>query len=89
MSSRKTFVEVFDLLLILHPLVLGTLGFWSEGNSSATPRDSSGPRTWMESWVVDLRHIAALAGGEISLSAGWYLRVGVLSGVLTRDRHPH
>ena len=67
MSSRKTFVEVFDLLLILHPLVLGTSGFRSEGTSSATPRDSSGSCTWMESWVVDLRRIAALAGGEISL----------------------
>ena len=69
MSSLKTFVEVFDLLLILHPLVLGTSGYRSEETFSVTPRDSSGPRTWMESWVVDLRRIAALAGREISLSA--------------------
>ena len=71
MSSLKTFVDVFDLLLILHPLVLGTSGFRSEGTSSATPRDSSGPRTGMESWLLDLRHIAALASREISLPAGW------------------
>ena len=70
MSSPKAFVEVFDLLLILHPLVLGTSGYRSEETFSVTPRDSSGPRTWMELWIVDLRSIAAFAGGDISLSAG-------------------
>ena len=70
MSSLKTYVWVFDLLLILHPPVLWTSGCRSEGTSSAIPRDSSGPRTWIESWVVVPRRIAAFAGGEISLSAG-------------------
>ena len=47
----KTFVEVFGLLLILHPLILGASGLRSEGTSSATPHDSAGPRTGMESWL--------------------------------------
>ena len=66
----KTFVEVFGLLLIPHPLIFGASGLRSEGTSSVTLHDSAGPRTGWSHGDGPGR-IVALACGEIFSPQAW------------------